>query len=105
MSEFEFSVKAGRFGRDHVTVSFPAGSDVVTFSRDARDVESVWHLERALWSAFLDQIGQPEAASVVNGVRHAVVAGEARTVMRAVSELASLQFAEIDWHLGFGQPD
>ena len=105
MSEFEFNLEAGRFGRDHVTVALQAGSDVVTFSRDARDIESVWHLERALWSAFLDQIGQPEAASVVDAVRHAVAAGEARKVMRAVSELARLQFAEIDWDLGLRQPD
>ncbi len=105
MEKVEFTVPGGRFGSDHVHVTFVDGDDFVTIQRDARDIETIWHLDRELWPAFLERIEQSGADSVVEGVKRAVAAGAGVSVLQAVRDLATVKFAEIDWDLGFGSAD
>ena len=100
---FEYSVEISRFGPDHVTVRRDFLRNLVTFHRDARDLESAWELDPHRWPAFLDRIRQPEAVSVLDGVRLAVEAGEGAEVLRAVSNLARLVFSEINWDVAHGE--
>ena len=93
----------GRLGPDHVAVRHDAARNLVTIHRDARDIETVWHLKPDRWPAFLERIGQPGAQSVIDGVRRAVRAGAGAEVLTAASELAKTVFAEIDWNYSLGR--
>ena len=101
----QFSVEVARFGPDHISFELAAGGDVVTIRRDARDVETIWKLGRDTWQPFLDRIGQPDASSVIDGVRIAVASGAGVDVLTATRELATVVFSEIDWDLGMSSPD
>ncbi|MGV3733281.1 MAG: hypothetical protein ACO1N6_07775 [Microcella sp.] len=105
MEGVQFSVNVSRFGPDHISFELSAGGDVVTIHRDARDVETIWKLGRDTWQAFLRRIGQPDASSVIDGVRLAVAIGAGVDVLTATRELATVVFSEIDWDLGMASPD